>query len=116
MPKMPAIDFYFDEHMPRAVERGLRERGHTVIMAVDVGMEGKDDDTEHLTYATQQAAVLVTRDKPFAGRTAKRTDHAGLVCWTGEDDDFGGMIRALHDFAQRYEPEQVRGHVFWLKA
>lgn len=112
---MPAIDFYFDEHMPRAVERGLRERDIEVIMAVDVGMEGKDDDTEHLAYATQHAAVLVTRDRPFAGRTAKRTDHAGLICWTGDDDDFGGMVRVLHRFAEQYTSEQVRGCVFWLK-
>lgn len=40
------IKFYFDEHMPRAVEKGLVERGYEVIMAVDVGMIQKDDDDE----------------------------------------------------------------------
>jgi hypothetical protein len=54
-------------------------------------MAGKDDDTEHLPYATEEHAVLVTRDRPFAGRTQKRTDHAGLICWTGQDNDIGGM-------------------------
>jgi predicted nuclease of predicted toxin-antitoxin system len=109
------IRFYFDEHMPRAVEKGLGNQGYTVVMAVDVDMIDKDDDTEHLPFATSENAVVVTRDKPFAGRTAKRSDHAGLICWTGADDDFGGMIRALIDFAQKYTPDEVTGQVFWLK-
>lgn len=33
-----SVKFYFDEHMPRKVERGILERGIEVIMAVDVGM------------------------------------------------------------------------------
>jgi predicted nuclease of predicted toxin-antitoxin system len=63
--------FYLDEHMPRAVEAGLIQRGHEVLMAVDVDMEGADDDTEHLPFATQKNAVLVTRDHPFAGQAHK---------------------------------------------
>ena len=38
------IGLYFDEHMNRAVANALVERGIQVVMAVDVGMEGKDDD------------------------------------------------------------------------
>ena len=72
------LRFYFDEHMPRVVQKTLVERGHEVIMAVDVDMVGKDDDTEHLRFATEKNAVLFTRDRPFAGRTQKRSDHAGL--------------------------------------
>jgi predicted nuclease of predicted toxin-antitoxin system len=109
------IGFYLDEHMPRAVERGLLDRGYAVVMAVDAGMTGKDDDTEHLQYATDHGLVLVTRDMPFAGRTAKRIDHAGLICWTGADDDFGGMIRALDRFASEHAPEEAAALVFWLK-
>ena len=109
------IGFYFDEHMPRAVERGLTDRGYTVVMAVDVGMMGKDDDTEHLRYATEHNLVLVTRDLPFAGRTAKRTDHMGLICWTGTDNDFGGTIRALDKFASEHALEDVEGMVFWVR-
>jgi hypothetical protein len=57
----------------------------------------------------------VTRDKPFAGRTAKRTDHAGLICWTGTPDDIGGMVRALTTFAETHTSEDIAGRVFWLK-
>src|SRR5512134_3097932 len=99
------LRFYFDEHMPRAVAEGLELRGHEVIMAIDVDMVGKDDDTEHLPFAAENDAILVTRDRSFAGRTAKRADHAGLICWTGKDDDFGGMVRRLTEFAESYTPE-----------
>ena len=69
------IGFYFDEHMPRAVANALIQKGYHVVMAVDVGMEGKDDDTEHLPYATQSNLVILTFDHPFAGRTVSRSDH-----------------------------------------
>ncbi|MCL4253319.1 MAG: DUF5615 family PIN-like protein [Anaerolineae bacterium] len=110
------IRFYFDEHMPRIVQKALIEHGYDVIMAVDVGMMGKDDDNEHLPYATQNKLVIFTRDKPFAGRTAQRLDHAGLICWTGRDDDFRGMIKKLLQFVQEHPPEDCVGQVFWMKA
>jgi predicted nuclease of predicted toxin-antitoxin system len=108
------ISFYFDEHMPRAVADGLRSRDIQVIMAVDVEMEGKADD-EHLRYATEQNTVLVTRDKPFAGRIMSQADHAGLICWTGEKD-ISGMVRRLSEFAEQNTAEEVKGRVFWLKS
>jgi predicted nuclease of predicted toxin-antitoxin system len=109
------ISFYFDEHAPRAVQRAIIERGYPVVMAVDVGMKSKDDDTEHLPYAAEHGLVIFTRDRPFAGRVSKRTDHAGLICWTGNDDDMGGMIRVLTAFAEQHTAEQVIGQVYWLK-
>ena len=111
---MANIKFYLDEHMPRSVARELEKRGIEVIRAVEVDMEGKNDDTEHLPFAAQQQAVLVTRDRPFAGRTQKHTDHAGLICWTGKDNDIGGMVRLLYQFAQDYTAELVVGEVFWI--
>lgn len=84
-------------------------------MAIDVGMTGKVDDLEHLPYAAVREAIIFTRDKPFAGRAAKRSDHAGLICWTGEQQDIGGMIRALARFADSYSTDDIKGRVFWLK-
>ena len=112
---MAKIKFYFDEHMPRAVQTAVIDHGYEVMMAVDVDMVGKDDDTDHLPYAAANQAVIFTRDSAFAGRAMQRADHAGLICWTGRDDDFGGMIRALVQFADNHEAEDVVGRVFWLK-
>jgi hypothetical protein len=109
------IKYYFDEHMPRPVAQALEQRGITFIMAIDSNMIEKDDDTEHLPFATENQAILFTRYKPFAGRTAKCADHAGMICWTGGQNDFGGMIRLLSEFADNHTPEEVAGQVFWLK-
>lgn len=83
-------------------------------MAVDAGMMGEDDEA-HLAYATSLNAVVITRDHPFAGRTSQLSAHSGLICWNGKPNDYGGMIRALVQFCQQHTPEQVAGHVFWLK-
>jgi predicted nuclease of predicted toxin-antitoxin system len=109
------VKFYLDEHSPRSLQKALLEYGYEAIMAVDVDMVGKDDDTEHLPYATAQGLVVYTRDHPFAGRTAKRSDHAGLICWTGNQQDIGGMIRTVKAFAEHHSAEEVVGQVFWLK-
>jgi hypothetical protein len=62
------IKFYFDEHMPRPVARALVERGVEVIMAIDSEMVGKDDDSEHLPFATEnkRSSSLVTGHLPDA--------------------------------------------------
>ena len=72
------VKFYFDEHSARAVEKGLLKRGYEVVMAVDVGMMQKDDDTEHLSYATEQALVIFTRDEPFAAGQSHQNSSCNL--------------------------------------
>lgn len=109
------IKFYFDEMMSRPVANGLEKCGYEVIMAIDSDMVGKDDDTEHLPFATQHEAIMVTLDRAFAGRAMQYADHAGVICWTGAQDDVGGMVRALSHFAEQHAPEDTAGCVFWLK-
>jgi predicted nuclease of predicted toxin-antitoxin system len=108
------MKFYFDEHMSRHVAEQLINHGHEVALAVDVGMKQKEDE-EHLLVAFEMNAVLVTQDRAFGGLTAKRGDHAGLICWTGTDNDFGGMVRHLLEFANSYTQDKVQGQVFWMK-
>jgi predicted nuclease of predicted toxin-antitoxin system len=107
--------FYFEEHLSRAVADGLIRRGYTVIMAVDVGMEIKDDDTEHLVYARERGLVMVTFDHPFAGRVMSRSDHTGLVCLGYSiRENIGRMMDVLTEFAELYDPQRDAGQVFWL--
>lgn len=108
------IKFYFDEMMPRPVANQLAQKGIEVVMANDVGMTEKDDLSEHLPYALENKLVLVTNDHPLANK-AWSLEHAGVICWTGKQDDIGGMVRALTEFAENHKPEAVKGQVFWLK-
>ncbi len=107
------VSFYFDEMMPRATAEQLTRRGHTVVMAIDVDMTEKADP-EHLAYATEEGHVMVTFDRPFAGITSKSTEHGGLICLSGTQDDIGNMVRKLTAFAEQHAPEDVAGLVFWL--
>jgi predicted nuclease of predicted toxin-antitoxin system len=66
--------FYFDENVSRDIARGLLKKGVPVTMAADVGMRMKDNDTEHLPYATEHKLVLVTFDHPFASRAQQQSD------------------------------------------
>ncbi len=112
---MSKISFYFDEMMRRRAAEELSRRGYAVAMASDVEMAGKED-FEHLAYATEHGLVLVTFDRKFAGLTSQRTDHAGLICLTSlQQDNVGGMVRLLSDFAASHTSEEAAGHVFWLK-
>jgi predicted nuclease of predicted toxin-antitoxin system len=109
------VSYYFDEMMSWIPAKALQQQGIQVVMATDVGMIDKDDDIEHLVYATEHQLVLVTMDKPFAGRTMQRTDHAGLICWTGKLNDFGAQVKVLAQFATNHKMDEVQGQVFWLK-
>lgn len=110
------VGFYFDEHMARAVADGLTKRDYMVVMAVDVEMKNKDDDTEHLPYATEHRLVMVTFDREFAGRTMSRADHTGLICLSEKmRADVGGQIHILADFSDLHTPDDTAGRVYWLK-
>ena len=111
---MAAASFYFDEMMSRKASEQLIEKGYSVVLANDVGMTEKPDP-EHLAYATEHGMVLVTFDRPFAGKTIKTTDHhAGLICLSGSQDDIGDIVRTLIEFAENHTLKQVAGQVFWL--
>jgi len=112
---MAKIKFYFDEMISHTLAEQLQKRGIEVITAVEADMTDKDDDTEHLPFATQAGCVLFTGDKPFAGRASKLTDHAGVIGWNGKPGDVGAMVKALAEFAENYDAEAVKGQVFWLK-
>lgn len=109
------IGFYFDEHMSRKVATALSQRNIPVILAVDVGMEGKSDE-EHLKTATERDLVMVTFDRPFAGRTSTRDDFRGLICLDPDlRQNIGRMIEALAEFAELFEPATDSGKVYWLR-
>jgi predicted nuclease of predicted toxin-antitoxin system len=110
---MATVSFYFDEMMPRAPVKPLSELGYIVVMANDVGMTEKDD-SQHLIYATEQNLVVVTFDRAFAGRTTNLTNHSGLICLSGTQQEIGYIVRTLKEFAATHKPDEVTGQVFWL--
>jgi predicted nuclease of predicted toxin-antitoxin system len=111
---MAGVSVYFDEMMSRVAAEQLIERGYPVVLAVDVEMAEKPDD-EHLVYATENGHVMVTFDRPFAGLASQSTEHGGVICLSGAQNNIGGIVRALTEFAETHTPEDAAGQVFWLK-
>jgi predicted nuclease of predicted toxin-antitoxin system len=111
---MASVSFYFDEHLPRSAAEQLVKKGYSVVISHDVGMTQKDDIAEHLQYATEHHLIVVTFDRGFAGLAAKRTDHHGLVCLSGMQNDVGYIVRTLIEFAELYDAEKDAGQVFWF--
>lgn len=65
MAEAPAkLKFYTDKHIPKAVTTQLRQRGVDIVRCEDVGL-GDADDVTHLTFATLEGRVVITRDADF---------------------------------------------------
>jgi predicted nuclease of predicted toxin-antitoxin system len=72
------IKHYTDEHIARAVVRGLRRRGVDVQTVSEAGMLGATDE-EHLRFATEQQRVVFTQDDDFLRLHADGISHHGIV-------------------------------------
>lgn len=110
---MAAIKYYFDEMMSRKVATQLTARGIEVVFANYVGMTDKDDLSDHLPYAKEKGLVVVSFDRKFGGLALKNSDHAGVVCLSGPQNDVGYMVRTLVEIAEHYTPETIAGTVVW---
>lgn len=72
------IRLYTDEHVPKAVVKGLRERGAEVLTVAEAGMLGASDE-EHLAFARREGRTVFTQDDDFLRLHAAGIEHAGIV-------------------------------------
>jgi len=72
------IRFYANKHVPRAVVRGLRERGVDVLTVSEAGLLGASDE-EHLARAFAEGRVIFTRDTDFLRLHDTGREHAGIA-------------------------------------
>jgi len=72
------IKFYTDEHVAKAVVKGLRQRGVDVLTVPEAGMLSASDQ-EHLELARKEGRVIFTQDDDFLRLHAAGADHAGIV-------------------------------------
>jgi len=88
------IRFYFDQHIPFAVARGLRRRGVDVLTAHEADRCGLPD-LDQLEYASELGRVLVTFDADFVILSARGIDHQGIAFCTASKHSIGELIYAL---------------------
>ncbi len=70
-----------------------------VTTSTDAGLLGAPDDGQ-LAYATTQGRAMVTCDDDYLGLHATGAAHAGIVFWTGRNDDIGGIICGVASLAE----------------
>ena len=107
-----SINFYTDEHVARAVVRGLRQRGVDVLTVLEAGLIGASDE-EQLEYANAEGRVIFTQDDDFLRLHAAGVDHAGIV-YARQHTSISDIIFGLMLIYQVLEPEEMIGHVEFL--
>jgi len=106
------VRFYTDEHVSKAIVRGLRERGVEVLTVVEAGKRGASDQ-EHLAFARLEGYVIVTQDDDFLRLHATGAEHAGIV-FAKRSNTTGEMIRELLLIAEVLTAEEMSGQVEFL--
>ena len=106
------VRFYTDEHVARAVARGLRERGVDVLTAAQARMLGASDE-EHLQLAASEGRAIVTQDDDFLRLHAAGAKHAGIA-YAPQGTSIGDIIRGLMLIYQVLDSDEMQGHVEFL--
>ncbi len=106
------IKLYTDEHIPRAVVRGLRERGVDTLTVSEAGMLGASDE-EHLAFARGEGRVLFTQDDDFLRLHASGAEHSGIV-YARQPTVIGDMIYGLVLVVEVLDSEEMKDHLEFL--
>ncbi|MEK6304086.1 MAG: DUF5615 family PIN-like protein [Acidobacteriota bacterium] len=106
------VKFYFDEHVPRAVTRGLERRGVDVITAQASGRQSISD-REQLGFAFLRGRVLVTMDSDYLALGAEGVSHAGIA-YASHGRTIGDLIQALMLIYETITPADMVDHVEYL--
>ena len=106
------IAFYMDEHVPRAVTEGLRQRGVDVLTAQEAGMREAADE-QHLVFALREGRVVFTQDADFLRLHAAGRSHSGIV-YASQQTTIGAIMRGLMLIHDMLSPEDTSGHVEFI--
>lgn len=74
------VALYMDEHIPKAITNGLRERGVDAIAIQEDGLTGASD-SEVLSRATRTKRVVVNYDDDFLSEASRRLEEG--ICFYG---------------------------------
>ncbi len=101
-----------DEHVAKAVVRGLRERGVDVLTVTDAGTLGASD-TEHILRARNEGRIIFSQDNDFLRLHAEGIEHVGIV-YAPQHTATRQIIHGLMLIYQVLDAEEMYGHVEFL--
>lgn len=108
----PKPKFYADEHVSKAVVRGLRQRGVDVLTVAEAGMRGASDE-QHLIRGRMEGRVIFTQDRDFLRLHAAGQDHAGIV-YVPSGTSIGEIISGLMLIYQVFDSAEMKDHLEYL--
>jgi len=106
------IKFYLDEHVSKAVAKGLKRRGVDVLTVAEAGLLGATDE-EHLERAKSEKRIIFTQDDDFLRLHATGNEHAGIV-YAHQSKAVGTVISGLMLIHQVLETGDMINHVEYL--
>ncbi len=106
------IKFYMDEHVSRAVVRGLRQRGLDVLTVMEADMRSASDKS-HMERAYVEHRIIFTQDDDFLRMHAMGIKHAGIV-YASQQISTGEIIRGLMVIHQILDAEDMEEQVEYL--
>lgn len=109
---MARLKFYTDEHISRAVVKGLQARGIDAKSCVDLGMRTASDE-KHLTFAKHEQRVIVTYDNDFLKLHEQGWPHAGIAFST-KPKSIGDMISILLLMYEVLTPEDMENSIEFI--
>ena len=112
-----AINIYMDQHVPRAITIGLRQRGVDVLTAYEDG-SSELEDSDLLERANLLKRALFTRDDDLiviaVQRQRKNIQFYGVIYAHQLQASIGTCIHDLEIIAKTGEPEDLIGQVKFL--
>ena len=109
---MAKIKFYTDEHICKAIAKGLRSRGIDAISCVETSMRTASDE-EHLAFATREKRVLVTYDSDFIKLHASGVQHSGIA-FSHRPLPVGDMISILLLMYEVLDAEDIENQIEFI--
>ncbi len=106
------IRFYLDEHIPRAVVQGLRERGVDITTVGEAGLLSALD-AAHMQRAHDEQRVIFTQDSDFLRLHAAGHPHCGIV-YAPQGISIGETIHGLMLLYQVLDADEMEEHVEFL--
>jgi predicted nuclease of predicted toxin-antitoxin system len=109
---MTKIRFYLDEHVAKAVARGLRQRGVDVKTTAEAELLGASDE-KHLEFVQAESRVIFTQDDDFLYLASKGLSHPGIV-YAPQHIPIRKIISGLMLIYQVLDATEMQDHVEYL--
>jgi predicted nuclease of predicted toxin-antitoxin system len=108
------LKLYLDQMIPSEVARALREQGHDVLRASEIG-QNRADDLQILEKAISENRILITVDEHFGDWVVlPLSRHPGVIRLKVTPTTTDKISNLLLPFLSLHTPEQFKDHMVIL--